>query len=83
MQSHKSISPIIVELESRFRESGMSLSELGRRAKVPPFRLNEYFRGKRVHPPIDTIERIAAALGVRIRLEPVADPLNSSGTAGV
>jgi AcrR family transcriptional regulator len=73
MQTDKSISPVILELEGVFRNSGMSLAELSRRAKVPPFRITEYFRGKRLHPPIDTVERIAAALGHRLELVPVGE----------
>jgi transcriptional regulator with XRE-family HTH domain len=59
---------LFADLESRRSRLGMSKADLARRAKVSLPTVQRLLAGKEKHPGLDTVARIAAALGVEVRL---------------
>jgi transcriptional regulator with XRE-family HTH domain len=59
------MSDIILELSKRRRQAGMSIAELSRRSGVPRPNISRIERGL-VDPRLSTIERLLAALTLRL-----------------
>jgi transcriptional regulator with XRE-family HTH domain len=62
------------------RSSGLSQAELARRAGMVRSVVNAYERGHR-QPGVDALARIAAAAGMRLRVEPIpnaVDPVRAA-----
>jgi transcriptional regulator with XRE-family HTH domain len=68
-----STTPIVEQIRLR---SGLSQSELARRAGMPRSVINAYVRGHR-EPGAEALERIAAAAGLELRLSPRRAPVDA------
>src|SRR5205085_3390131 len=67
------VTPMVEQIR---RRSGLSQSELARRAGMPRSVINTYVRGKR-EPGAEALERIAAAAGLELRLAPRRAPVDA------
>jgi len=64
---------IVNALDAAREELGMSKSELARMIKVQPATIRRLFTAKHPNPTLATISEVAAAVGMRITVEPISD----------
>lgn len=67
------IDEVVNALDDAREAAGLSKAELARAIQVDPATIRRLFASERTNPTLGTLTEVAAALGMRITLEPLAD----------
>ncbi|MGN6612344.1 MAG: helix-turn-helix transcriptional regulator [Angustibacter sp.] len=75
------IDRVVNALDEAREAAGLSKAELARAIQVEPATIRRLFASDKSNPTLGTLAEIAAALGMRITLEPLADDERAQITA--
>ncbi len=67
------IDAVVNALDDAREAAGLSKAELARAIQVEPATIRRLFASDKANPTLGTLAEVAAALGLRITLEPLAD----------
>lgn len=67
------IDEVVNALDDAREAAGLSKAELARAIQVEPATIRRLFASEKANPTLGTLAEVAAALGMRIILEPLAD----------
>lgn len=67
------IDAVVNALDDARKAAGLSKAELARAIQVEPATIRRLFASEKPNPTLGTLAEVAAALGMRITLEPLAD----------
>lgn len=67
------IDEVVNALDDAREAAGLSKAELARAIQVEPATIRRLFASEKSNPTLGTLAEVAAALGMRITLEPLAD----------
>ena len=67
------IDKVVNALDDAREAAGLSKAELARAIQVEPATIRRLFASEKSNPTLATLAEVAAALGMRITLEPLAD----------
>ncbi|PQZ89065.1 XRE family transcriptional regulator [Arthrobacter sp. MYb227] len=67
------IEEAMTALDEARETSGMSKADIARVIDANPATIRRFFSGKSMNPTLGTLTEIAAALGLRVRLEPLPE----------
>ncbi|MGK2931257.1 MAG: DNA-binding protein [Solirubrobacterales bacterium] len=67
------IDKVVNALDDARESAGLSKAELARAIQVEPATIRRLFASEKSNPTLGTLAEVAAALGMRITLEPLAD----------
>jgi len=74
------IDEIVNALDEAREAAGLSKAELARAIRVEPATVRRLFASDKSNPTLGTLAEVAAALGLRVTLEPLADSERSQVT---
>ncbi|GAB2445719.1 hypothetical protein GCM10027062_28230 [Nocardioides hungaricus] len=74
------IDEVVNALDDAREAAGLSKAELARAIQVEPATIRRLFASEKSNPTLGTLAEVAAALGMRITLEPLADEERSQVT---
>ena len=66
------VDAIVTKLDEARERAGLSKADLARAIQVEPATIRRLFAAERPNPTLGTLAEVAAALGMRITLEPLA-----------
>ena len=67
------IDKVVNALDDARESAGLSKAELARAIQVVPATIRRLFASEKSNPTLGTLAEVAAALGMRVTLEPLAD----------
>lgn len=73
IETHEYLRQVMQELKTKRQSKGLSLSDVSSRSMIDKARLSRLENDPDANPTIDTLERIAQAIGVEIKIT-VIDP---------
>ena len=68
------IDDLVNELDEAREAAGLSKADLARAISAEPAVVRRLFSAEHVNPTVETIAAVAAALGMRLTLEPLPEP---------
>ena len=77
------IDKVVNALDDARESAGLSKAELARAIQVEPATIRRLFASEKSNPTLGTLAEVAAALGMRITLEPLADDERAQVTSAL